>query len=146
MATRWRSLRSVFRATESRSASQPETSLESSGASSTHQLVTRSLVIDSSGSISFLDEPQIRASIEQEGSIERRRASHVEPVSKVKRLTFHLLRGLVADDSPVAAWTRSWRGPWRINLGLSGGPTFGSFAGRAEAISAEEAWLLENRL
>lgn len=50
-----------------------------------------------------------------EGAVVRR-ASHVEPVSAYLRLVFHAIRKLVADDSRVAAWTRTWGCMWRVDM------------------------------
>jgi hypothetical protein len=53
------------------------------------------------------------------GNLTIRRASHVEP-----------------DAS----------GQWLADLSPVGGPTLGPFSTRSEALAAEEAWLVENRL
>jgi hypothetical protein len=38
------------------------------------------------------------------------------------------------------------RGQWLADMSPVGGPTLGPFATRSEALAAEEAWLVENRL
>jgi hypothetical protein len=38
------------------------------------------------------------------------------------------------------------QGQWLADLSPIGGPTLGPFATRSEALAAEEAWLVENRL
>jgi len=75
----------------------------------------------------------------------RRRASHVEPVGLAHRLAFRILRRFFGEHGRVAAWTRSWRGPWRVDLRPSDGPVLGeSFNCRGDAIEAELWWLQEN--
>ena len=69
------------------------------------------------------------------------RASHVEPVNGFKRTLFMILRGCVGDTGPIAQWSRSWCGSWRVDLAPSGGPILGPFANRQEAIRREVDWL-----
>lgn len=70
-----------------------------------------------------------------------RRASFVEPVNPRLRYWFHLIRRSVPDNSFIAAWTRRWRCQWQANLHLSGGPIFGPFKCRQDAIAAEVFWI-----
>jgi hypothetical protein len=74
--------------------------------------------------------------------VARRRASHVVPVSAVRRAAFRLLRSLVSDGSAAARWSRSWRGPWLSDMSPVSGPMLGPFETRAEALAAEREWLL----
>jgi hypothetical protein len=78
-----------------------------------------------------------------EGVATQRRASHVEPTSWPLRLLFHLLRSVVRDDSAAAAWTRGWPCTWRVRV--LGGPCWGRYRNRQEAITAEVAWLEANK-
>lgn len=47
------------------------------------------------------------------GPVEQQRASHILPVNPVKRAAFRLLRLMFGERGKVAAWTRTWRGPWQ---------------------------------
>ena len=78
------------------------------------------------------------------GQVSTRRASHVEPVYRVKRAAFRLLRWPFGDTGRVADWPRNWRGPWQADLAPSGGPVLGPFRNRQNAIDAEVAWLNEH--
>jgi len=62
--------------------------------------------------------------------VETRRAGHVVPAQRWKRLAFRLARAL-----GLAQWTRSWRGPWVVHVR---GTTLGPFPHRHQAIAAEE--------
>jgi hypothetical protein len=55
-----------------------------------------------------------------EGAVVRR-ASHVEPDNVYLRLVFHAIRKLVADNSRLAAWTRTWGCLWRVDMSPVGG-------------------------
>jgi hypothetical protein len=57
--------------------------------------------------------------LRQLGELSIHRASHVEPDA---------------------------RGQWLADLSPVGGPTLGPFGTRSEALAAEEAWLVANRL
>lgn len=69
------------------------------------------------------------------------RASQVEPVHVGLRIVFHCIRRLFGERGRVAAWTRRWPCLWQANLYLSGGPVFGPFKYRQDAIAAEIYWL-----
>lgn len=70
-----------------------------------------------------------------------RRASYVEPVNPTLRFWFHVIRRIVPDRSFIAAWTRRWKCQWQANLYISGGPIFGPFKYRQDAIAAEVFWI-----
>lgn len=77
----------------------------------------------------------------------QQRGGHVVPAAPVKRWAFRQLRKLASKR--IAAWTRTWRGPWLADLSVSGGPVLGPFASRIDAVTAEEDWLakmLEEKL
>jgi hypothetical protein len=69
------------------------------------------------------------------------RASNVEPVNKWLRVLFHVLRRVFGENGRCAAWTRRWPCLWQANLYLSGGPIFGPFQYRQDAVAAEVYWL-----
>lgn len=46
------------------------------------------------------------------GDVTVTRASHILPVHPIKRLAFKTLRSLFGERGRVAAYTRSWVGPW----------------------------------
>jgi hypothetical protein len=97
--------------------------------------------IDVQGRISSVDDP---LGIINQGRAERRRVSRVEPVNRILRMLFLLVRFVVSDESRTAAWTRTWRCRWRSRL--LHGPTLGPFGSRQAAIAAEVAWLNDNAL
>lgn len=69
----------------------------------------------------------------------KQRISYIEPVHPVLRWIFHLIRKRVRDDSKLAQFTRQWKCLWRANI--FHGPILGPFKERAQAISAEIAWV-----
>ena len=54
--------------------------------------------------------------LEAVGIVEKRRASHVVPVHPVKRMAFRALRFFVGERGRIAAWCRSWQGPWQVRF------------------------------
>lgn len=98
------------------------------------------LVIDS-GSITYL-EHDTREPLMQGGKT--RRASWVVPQKLLKRLLWILIRKVVGDHGRIADWCRSWRGPWLVDLRVSGGPVVGGFSCRESALEYEENWVLSN--
>lgn len=77
--------------------------------------------------------------------VSRKRASWIEPVNPWLRMAFSLLR-IAPDASWVAGWTRTWHCRWRVSMRPSGGPVFGSYLNRADALEAESKWILDNHL
>lgn len=75
--------------------------------------------------------------------VSRRRASWIEPTNPWLRMAFRLLR-IAPDASWLTGWTRTWQCNWRVNMGPSGGPVFGCYSNRADALEAESQWLNEN--
>jgi hypothetical protein len=123
------------------------------------------LTIDEDGDLLFLKTDSADIFLEL-GTTVTKRASHVEPATFWARIAFHILRTLVADDSSIAAWTRTWKCRWRVNTSPVGGPiltwadlrllgwdplidlwgsvapsTTATFADRQNAIDAEIAFL-----
>lgn len=70
------------------------------------------------------------------------RGGHVFPAPRLLRAVFRLLRRYGALPA-VVAWTRTWHCAWLVDLAPSGGGVVGPFAVRAEALQAEEQWLLQ---
>lgn len=68
-----------------------------------------------------------------------RRASHVEPVNRILRLGFYLIRNRVKDNSRWARFTRTW--PCRWQARIKGGPVLGPYRNRNLAIDAEIKYL-----
>lgn len=66
------------------------------------------------------------------------RGGHVWPANRCKRWLFRFLRCL--PSIRLRQWTRTWRGSWQVRM--VNGLVLGTFATRAEAISAEEEYLL----
>ena len=99
--------------------------------------------IDTDGTIELIAS-QDAAEIMQLGEATKRRASHVEPQALLLRAAFHAIRALCSDESRLAAFTRSWRCLWRVNI--IGGPILpGRWRDRAEAIAAEVEWIEQNQ-
>jgi hypothetical protein len=71
-----------------------------------------------------------------------RRASHVIPANTYLRLAFQAIRKLVADDSRLAAWTRTWSCMWLVDMRLVGAGILPvHYSNRLAAIDAEVAAL-----
>ena len=98
------------------------------------------LLVDNTGILTAIgeDAPDIH---EYFAVTSRRRASHIEPCSRHLRALFHLRRSVSLHSGWLAEWTRLWPCTWRVNLSPSGGPTFGQYTNRQQAIAAEHAWL-----
>lgn len=79
------------------------------------------ITIEDDGSLVFLATESADVFLEL-GKVVTRRASHVEPATFWARQLFTVLRFLFADDSAVAAWTRTWACGWRVNTKPVGGP------------------------
>ena len=60
---------------------------------------------------------------QQGAKVSKKRVSLVIPVDPTKRVIFRLIRIIAGDDGKLAAWTRTWRGPW-ISVILATGETF----------------------
>ncbi len=76
----------------------------------------------------------------------RRRISRIYPSGALKRQAFFLLRAVFGDGGSVAGWTRTWKGPWTLDMRLGGGPVVRSFgpwsrfSSHADAVSCEVVW------
>ena len=100
---------------------------------------THTLTVSSSGGVLVIDGEHCDMS-DWFASTSRRRASNIEPLSYTLRVTFHLCRRW----QRLVAWTRTWPCLWRVNMSLSGGPTFGCYNVRRDALIAEVQWLRTN--
>ena len=99
------------------------------------------VTIDEDGNNVFLKTDATDCFLEQ-GEVITRRASHVLPVAFWKRQAFRLLRTLVPDTSRLAAWSRTWRGPWLVDTAPTAGVVLqGRWMSRQDAIDAEVAFL-----
>ena len=74
--------------------------------------------------------------------VEVRRGGYVLPASPSKRAAFRLLRRVFGDRGRVAAWTRTWSGPWLVQMSPTG-DVLGPFANRDAAVRAEVRYLEE---
>jgi len=103
---------------------------------------TQRITIDTDGQLRFIDQggPVPRAL----GAASKRRASHIEPASRLLRWAFRALRSATPDDSRWAAFSRRW--PCRWQVAIVNGPTFGSFRDRSAAIAAEVKWIERHEL
>jgi hypothetical protein len=90
--------------------------------------------------IQFVNDARL-AGLLKHGPAQVHRGSYILPISRPKRWAFRLFRRLFGETGRVAAWTRSWRGPWRVDLGPSAGPVIQPFTNRQDAIDAEIVWL-----
>ncbi|MBN2006455.1 MAG: hypothetical protein JXA21_24095 [Anaerolineae bacterium] len=71
------------------------------------------------------------------------RGGHVWPRPFFKQMTFRVLRRLFGNRGWIAAWTRTWRGPWIVIRADNGQRLPGAFATHGDAVRAEVTWLLE---
>ena len=55
-----------------------------------------------------------------DGKPTKRRVSTILPVNTVKRAFFRLIRQVAGDGGRLAAWTRTWAGPWRATILATG--------------------------
>jgi hypothetical protein len=102
------------------------------------------VVIRENGSLVSLDNANT-AFFKELGKVTTRRASHIEPCSKVWRVVFHTLRYFFGDKGWMASFTRRWPCLWRVNLTPIGGPIiYRHYWDREGAIAAEVAWLNEH--
>ncbi len=69
------------------------------------------------------------------GKAVRRRVSTIRPTRTWRLIVFLILRRVCGEQGRVAAWTRTWTGPWRCRI-LKTGET-AVFETRAEAIGWE---------
>ena len=79
--------------------------------------------------------------LETLGQTAVRRGSHVLPQRPFKRLAFRLLRRLFGESGRLADWTRTWKGPWQIDLSPVDGPCVSGYLHRSDAIAAEVRYL-----
>lgn len=76
-------------------------------------------------------------------TIEEARGGHVLPENPIRRAMFKALRRVFGGNSPVASWTRTWRGPWIVIKASDGERLPGRFETHSKAVGAEVAWMLE---
>ena len=50
------------------------------------------------------------------GEVTVRRASHILPARRLKRLAFRALRFAFGERGRVAEWCRHWLGPWQVRF------------------------------
>jgi hypothetical protein len=80
--------------------------------------MTTTLTVHDDGTITCIGGDELP--LEALGTVTRERVSRILPVNRFKRFWFNVLRRLVPDDSRIAAWTRSWRGPWEAIILATG--------------------------
>lgn len=102
------------------------------------------ILVDQDGTASHLSNQDTQAvGLDSIGTATTRRASHIEPTGAFLRFAFHGTRMMCGRFGEQ--FTRGWRCTWRVNLTLSGGPIYGSYADREQAIAEEERWLIGNQ-
>jgi hypothetical protein len=74
------------------------------------------------------------------GEVKKQRVSRILPIHPVKRLFFRAIRLMANDESRIAAWTRSWDGPWQVQIDKK---NYGCFNDRHEAIAFEKQKIAE---
>lgn len=100
--------------------------------------------IDANGDTTFLVSEHTKAFMNK--TAVTRRASHVVPWHGPTRTWFRLLRKVFGEEGRVGNWTRTWKGPWVVDLTPVGGEMHGFFATRVNAIEFEIEWLNKNFL
>lgn len=74
------------------------------------------LIIHPDGRVEAVADDNARSIAAELGNMTTRRASHVLPAQPIKRAAFRMLRALFSEQGKVAAWCRSWRGPWQVRF------------------------------
>jgi hypothetical protein len=98
-------------------------------------------IIDEKGDQVFLRSDSADCFLEL-GEVITRRASHVLPAAFWKRQAFRVLRALSSDTSRLAAWSRTWVGPWLVDTAPTAGVVLqGRWMIRQDAIDAEIIFL-----
>jgi hypothetical protein len=104
----------------------------------------RHAIIITREEITGLATPSVEELSKRLGGGVKRRLSHIEPTSRLKRWFFHLLRQSFGDEGPVSDWTRRWKCRWQVNFAPSGGALFvcddegRQFCSRDDAVTFEE--------
>ena len=102
------------------------------------------ITINEDGSQTYLKTDSADVFLEC-GEVITRRASHVLPAAFWKRQAFRLLRALVLDTSRIAAWSRTWVGPWLVDTRPTAGVILqGRWMNRQDAIDAEIVFFLND--
>ena len=82
--------------------------------------MTRALItIQPDGTVEAVDAERV-GGIDFLGETTKRRVSRIEPLRPVRRAVFRALRRAFGDEGRVAAWTRTWRGPWKATILATG--------------------------
>lgn len=68
---------------------------------------TQNLFVRSDGTIQVVGDMPLEL-----GDPVTHRASSIVPLHRGKRLAFMLLREIFGERGHIAAWTRTWHGPW----------------------------------
>ncbi|MDE2100942.1 MAG: hypothetical protein KGL39_27090 [Patescibacteria group bacterium] len=98
-----------------------------------------------SGEIVALKTPMAASILTDEfGQVETRRASHILPCRRVKRIAFRLLRAVFGERGRTAEWTRSWRGPWQVSWAHTPGTPVFSHPSRRVCVEWEQYVLSQN--
>jgi hypothetical protein len=100
------------------------------------------LHIDTSGVIRSVDTLN-EEFLDALGLPSRKRASHVWPVHPAKRVAFRILRALFGERGHIAAWCRSWRGPWEVRFANNPGKVVFTHPSRRVCIGWEIATINE---
>lgn len=95
---------------------------------------------DLTGETRFLVSELSRFLLDESSTVKR--ASHVEPVSKVLRKAFYMLRDTFGETGTIAELTRKLPCLWRVNLSPINGPILPNvYRDRSQAIDAEIVFL-----
>ncbi len=77
----------------------------------------RTIILKHNGEIKFVGSPPFDLPLK---NIRKKRVSTITPMFTPKAQAFWLLRKIFGEDGRVAAWTRRWRGPWRVRILATG--------------------------
>ncbi len=75
------------------------------------------ITLEPDGRVSFIGDLPIELPL---ADTVRRRVSTIQPAHKRKRIAFLLLRTVFGEAGRVAAFTRTWSGPWRVTILATG--------------------------
>lgn len=88
--------------------------------------------LESDGTVTYMGDLPFELPLTNQS---RRRVSVIQPSNLLKRRMFLFLRCVAGETGRVAAWTRTWAGPWRAVILATGQSA--TFNTRAEAITWE---------
>ena len=97
---------------------------------------------EETGGTSFVHDSEVSQAMELVGTLDKNRATHVEPVNALARSIFYLIRNRVDDSSWLANLTRLFPCKWQARL-ISTNEIIGVGRDRKDVIRQEVEYLNE---